>query len=212
MLPSGRTNTRNGRTRTPAHRVPSGGNVSHTMLSLLARRRSWKELPEAARRLGLQYAEATYRHELGTFEGTIRDRRVLVEPDHPAIRVYYQSRLEGLDLFTWSPSDLRRPEVTFDSGNADFDRRFRKRIASPAVAQAMCASHELLGGAAALARRPCVAEVAFDTTRCSVFFGERGFWVPLRFIRARELEDLLPVMLALVERLEAACASVPAAS
>jgi len=177
------------------------------MLAWLAKRRSMRELPAAAARLGLRHCEAEYTDKSGTMSGVYRDHSVLVRPDKPAIIVEYRFRIEGLDLSTWSDPRLRRP-ADFHSDHQDFDRLFRKRKLPSAVAKALSAEPAFFAQAVAFKSRwgRTIAQLDFSQVSFSAWIRERG--LQFTYITAAELDGMLPAMVDIAEILETACGRV----
>ncbi len=167
----------------------------------LGRRRAERELPQAAEKMGLQFNQGEYKSEIGSISGTYQEHEVLVRPDKPAIIVRYQKQIDGIDLSTWSPSGLRRPEINFDSGNREFDRLFKKRKVAKQLSEKFQAAPLVFEAIVAFRRkwRRVIAQIDLDTMRFSIWMKNR---LAVSYVSAAEMEGMLPEMTNIVSAIE----------
>ncbi len=167
-------------------------------------RRAKRELPSAAQALGLTFRETDNTDQIGEISGTIRAHEISVPADHGAmILVEYRggARIDGLDLSTWVPSNLRR-KTSFDSGVPAFDRAFRKRLATASQAEKLAQHRALFENIAAFRRawRWQVVQISFSEVQLAIVVQERGLGV--RYVSAEQLRQIVPAAVDLVEQLE----------
>lgn len=161
-------------------------------------------LPALAGRLGLSYRPSPLPGRAGELNGILRGHRVLVRPDRPALYVEYRFRVAGLRLSTVRP----RGRVAAPLAVADraFARTFPWRDAPGAAGAALAGAVDLHAAAVALARRwrGTWARLDFDAVQLAVTLRRRGLLRRAAYVTPAQVEALLPDMLFLVERLEAA--------
>jgi hypothetical protein len=170
------------------------------------RRQAIKAFPALAGELGLSFVAPRYAEAQGTLVGELRGHRVHVDPDDQQRLLvrFKQSPASALaiDLRTYEHS-LRAPfgMVTLYTNEREFDRFFRTRFASEALALRLAEASGLAATVApfrgAFARNLRGLSVTAEGVTCNLDFGRP------QHIPAEAVRELLPACLALVELIEA---------
>jgi hypothetical protein len=171
------------------------------------RRQAIKVFPTLATELGLSFVAPRYNDAQGMLVGEIDGHRVHVDPDdQQRILVRFKSGIPAsavaIDLRTYEHS-LRSPfgMVTLYSNDREFDRFFRTRFASEALAERLAQAKGLAAVVApfrgAFAQNLKGLSVTSEGVTCNLDFGRP------QHIPAEAIRELLPACLALIKLLEA---------
>jgi hypothetical protein len=170
------------------------------------RRHAIKAFPALAGELGLSFVPPRYGQAQGTLVGEIDGRRVHVDPDEQQrILVRFKpgasSNPIAIDLRTYEHS-LRAPfgMVTLYTNEREFDRFFRTRFASEALASRLAETQGLAESVAAFrgtfARNLRGLSVTGEGVTVTLDFGRP------QHIPAEAVRELLPACLDLAELIE----------
>lgn len=172
------------------------------VLGLRGKRRSLRELPQVAERLGLEHEGIARAGGLGRYKGRFRDHRVVVRPDaFGLIRVAFRERV-AVSLSTDKAAPVTVEGVRpFDSGDRRFDRLFRHRYASPEVAERLRVDVRLREHLLTFhdTHRRALRSFAVDDQYVSVTLRQYAFF---NYIPADQLEPLLHGLAGLADAIE----------
>lgn len=110
----------------------------------IARKISWKHLPQVAKKLGLNHIESKYYSEFGKLSGTIWGYHVIVEPDENAKIIVHFKSVKFIQL--WTKKDRQKPSEAmpgFKTPDWKFNSIFKTRRANEKVAKTFITSTEL---------------------------------------------------------------------
>jgi len=174
-----------------------------------SRKRVAQDFPTLGREFGLEYTAPRYAGAVGTLAGSYSDRVVRIDPDDQRLLKVRFRGAPRVDLRSYehtaaAPFDM----VTIYSRDRDFDRFFRTRYATEAIAQRIAGT-----------QKPGRHVESFQGGRArqiqSVTVTSEGVVCRFDYMSAEALRDLLPACVALadlIEPSEAASASQPPAS
>lgn len=175
-----------------------------TVATFVARRvqrrgalRGW---PALAAELGLRHHPSHHRGAQGRLSGNLEGRRVLVDPEERRIFVNLEASVP-IDLRSY-PAAAPPPagRVTVFAGSPALRRRFKTRVAAPALARTLAVSTQLDAALANFdslgARRVSALSVSDSGVTCNVDFGTPPF-IPVSALRS-----LLPACLELAKAVE----------
>jgi hypothetical protein len=170
------------------------------------RKRALQDFPSLARELGLDHAAPRYAGAVGVLTGTRSGRQVRVDPDDQRLLKVRFHGSPRVDLRSYehalaSPFDM----ITVYSRDRDFDRFFRTRHASEAIARRIAED-----------QRPGRHVEAFQGGNArqiqSVTITSEGVVCRFEYLSAEALRELLPACLALADLIEPEAAAVEASA
>ncbi|MFH1807651.1 MAG: hypothetical protein ABIJ09_02810 [Pseudomonadota bacterium] len=163
---------------------------------LLGRRRSFRELPQLAKRWGLSHGESDMRYRFGVLRGSLDGYRVEISPDVPSLTVHFNRSDHEFRMATMDLAARKRKD--YQLGHARFTRVFEWMELSPQVAAALRGQTEVFERVLAL----------WTYRVGSMFLASSLFTLSLRpplhlhFLTVEQVEDLLPRMVETVKLIE----------
>jgi hypothetical protein len=176
---------------------------------ILGRRRSYRELPELARRWGLKFTESDSRYLFGSFDGEYQGYAVQILPDTPSVSVKLKGQTESFMLMTL---DTNQKPRRYDLGHPEFERAFRTMELGRNTAECLRGQAKLFDRILALRQHRVagimVSNQGLSCTMYKPYRRPRGSRIETaNYIEAAELERILPEMIESVRLLESALAS-----
>jgi hypothetical protein len=161
-----------------------------------SRKRAAQDLPALARDLGLTYTAPRYAGGVGTLTGTYAERNVRIDPDDQRLlKVRFRGTprvdLRSYEHATAAPFDM----ITIYSRDRDFDRFFRTRHASEALARRIVEDPQL-------GQRVAVFQGRHARQIQSLTVTSDGVVCRFDYIPAEALRELLPACVALADLIE----------
>lgn len=175
-------------------------------VALVARRmrrdQAARRFPSLANQLGLAFVPPSARGAVGRLSGTLRGRKVLVDPDDQRLIAVRFAGAPRVDFRNYEAASLRAPfgMVTAYSGDRAFDRFFKTRFASEEIVDRIAAS-ERPGDRVApfegrYSRQVKSLSVTSDGVNCRLDFGSPPH------IPVGAVEQLLPACADLADLIE----------
>ena len=188
----------------PLGLIMFGGTAFAILRRKWNRKRVAQDFPALGRELGLEYTAPRYAGAAGTLAGSYSDRVVRIDPDEQRLLKVRFHGTPRVDLRSYqhtaaAPFDM----VTIYSRDRDFDRFFRTRYATEAIAQRIAAAEQpgryLRAFQGSHARQIQSVTVTSDGVVCR-----------FDYMSTEALRDLLPGCVALADLIEPSeLASVP---
>lgn len=110
----------------------------------LARKLSWKNLPNKAKKLGLHYIKSNNTSEFGELSGVFKGHNVTIKPDENGKVIAFFKTVKPLQLWTekYREQPNRKMQI-FKTSNWVFNFLFKTRRASKEFAQTINSSHSI---------------------------------------------------------------------
>lgn len=182
----------------PLGLIMFGGTVFALLRRKWTRKSAARDFPSLGRELGLEYTAPRYAGAVGTLAGTYAERVVRVDPDDQRLVKVRFRGLPRVDLRSYqhtaaAPFDM----VTVYAQDREFDRFFKTRYATQAIAQQI------------LDARPLGRFVEpFQGTHArqiqALTITSDGVVCRFDYMSAEALRDLLPACVALADLIEPA--------
>jgi hypothetical protein len=170
-----------------------------TAAALLRRRwnqsRAAQDFPTLARELGLEFKAPRYAGGAGTLTGTHGERSVRIDPDDQRLLKVRFRGAPRVDLRSYEHATAPFDMITVYSRDRDFDRFFRTRLASEAIARRI-SDHEQAG------RHLQAFQGSHARQIQSVTVTSEGVVCRFEYLPADALRELLSACVALADLIE----------
>lgn len=163
----------------------------------LGRRKAMRRFPKAAETYGFVRQPSRASKPIGTYTGTYKGYYFKIDPDSNATILLQMEPVGGITEFL-----TKKGETNFQSSDPRFDSQFKTRLISTELGQRLNREKQFLEFAAQFARRwrwkANYIQIYSDSIYCSLKYGNG------RYIPASVLEDIIPDMVELADRLQTA--------
>ena len=192
----------------PLGLIMFGGTVFALLRRKWTRKGAARDFPSLGQELGLEYTAPRYAGAVGTLAGTYGERVVRIDPDEQRVVKVRFRGAPRVDLRNYQHTAPAPFDMVTVYGDREFDRFFKTRHATQAIAQQILESRPL-------ARFLEPFQGAHGRQIQSLTITADGVVCRFDYIPAEALRELLPACVALadlIEPAEGSAASEPPAS